>query len=135
MSYLTTYPGVYAGPAVNGGVILITMPRNFESINQLLRQSLAEILIRDVEIPKDFFITVVKVDCAQNIKTANAYLSILPFNKKEEALAYIINRRGEIQKFLGDRINLQFTPKLRFMLDTTEQTADEIYAALDRIKE
>ncbi|MFH0779375.1 MAG: ribosome-binding factor A [Parcubacteria group bacterium] len=109
--------------------------RRMIQINELIQHALAQIFITDVEVPREFFITVTKIDCASNLKTARAFVSVLPFNKSDEALKFLINSRHEIQKFLGRRINLQFTPILRFSIDDTGETADNIYTTLDKIKE
>lgn len=110
------------------------MRRMFQ-INELIQNALAQIFITDVEVPREFFITVTKVDCASNLKTARAFISVLPFNKSDEALKFLINSRHEIQKFLGRRINLQFTPILRFSIDDTGETANKIYTTLDKINQ
>lgn len=103
-------------------------------INELIQNTLAQIFISEVEVPKEFFISVTKINCAPNLKTANAYISVLPFSKSAAALKFLINSRHEIQKFLGRKINLQFTPILRFTIDHTEEKASEIYSELDKLK-
>ncbi|MFH0988082.1 MAG: ribosome-binding factor A [Parcubacteria group bacterium] len=109
--------------------------RRMEQINDLLQRKLAEMFSTDIEIPSEFFITITKVECAKNLKDADVWFSVLPFNQSEEALKFVIRIRKEIQRKLGDIINLQFTPRLHYHIDETEQTADEIYQTLDKINE
>ncbi len=101
-------------------------------INSLLMQALSEIFIEKMEIPFDFFITVTKAQSARDLKSAKIYLSVLPFNKSKEGMAWIINRRKIIQEYLGKQINLKYTPKLTFLHDDSEENASRIYEIMDK---
>jgi len=102
-------------------------------INEKLQHKLAEILSLRIEVPFDFFISVVRIDCSNDLKRAKAYLSILPFNKAEDGLAYMINHKGEIQKLLGQNLNMKYTPILHYYLDETEEKTSQVYSAIEDI--
>ena len=104
-------------------------------VNSMLRQTLAKILSENLEVPFDFLITITKVDCSPDLKNANIFVSILPFNKSKDGLTFLINSRHEIKDLLGKNINLKYTPKLTFIIDDSEEMANEIYSTLDNIRE
>jgi ribosome-binding factor A len=104
-------------------------------VNSLLQQTLARVLSEKIEIPFDFFVTISNIDCGSDLKTAKVFVSILPFNKSQEGVGFLIRKRHEIQAELGKNIKLKFTPKLDFKLDESEQQAEEIFKTLDDIKE
>ncbi|NQT50345.1 ribosome-binding factor A [Candidatus Kuenenbacteria bacterium] len=104
-------------------------------VNSMLQQTLAKILSENLEVPFDFFITVTRFDCGPDLKTANVFVSILPFNKAKDGLAFLIKSRYEIKGLLGKKINLKYTPNLTFIIDDAEEMATKIYSTLDEIKE
>ena len=107
-----------------------------EKLNDHILEKLAYVLSQKTEVPFDFFITVVKVSCSASLKEATVFLSVLPFDKSEQALAWIIRNKGHIQKELGKEIkNLRNTPKLYFRTDDTQNRVDEVYTIIDEIAE
>ncbi len=100
-------------------------------VNSMLQKALAEIISQNLEVPFDFFLTITRLDCGSDLKTAKVFVSVLPFSKAEEGIKFLVNNRHETQGLLGKKIKLKFTPRLNFVLDDTEQTASEIYQTLD----
>lgn len=101
-------------------------------INSLLQKKLAEIFSRELEFPIEFFVTIVNVSTAPDLKTACARISVLPFNKSQDALAFIIRHKGLIQKELGKVIKMKFTPKIHFRIDDTQERVSTINEIIDQ---
>jgi len=102
-------------------------------VNPMIQQKLAEIISRELECPPEFFISLSRINVDASLKTANVWISVIPFAKSEEALGFIIRKKGLIQKMLGKNIHLKFTPKLNFLIDDTEEKASEIDQILDNL--
>lgn len=102
-------------------------------VNEKVHHILAELFSQGIEIPIEFFISVVKVDCAPDLRSAKVYVSILPFPKSEEGLQWLIDNRKQIQGLFGKKANLKYTPMLKFIIDESEQTADEIFSIMDKL--
>jgi ribosome-binding factor A len=103
-----------------------------EQINDQLHQTLAEILSTAIELPLDFLVSVTKFECEPNLQTAKVSLSILPFNKAQDGMNWVIAHRKEIQYQLGLRMKrLHHTPVMRFYMDDTEEKVSEIYSLID----
>lgn len=102
-------------------------------VNEKIQHVLAEIFSKEAEIPTDYFISVTKIDCAPDLRSARVFISILPFNKSEEGLEWLIDNRKIIQGLFGKKVNLKYTPILRFVIDESEQAADEIYSIMDNL--
>jgi len=103
-------------------------------VNSFLQEKISEILTQKVEVPFDFLITITKVNCSSDLKTAQVFVSVLPIAKAEEALKFLNNRRREIQKFLAKDWRLKFLPVLTFFNDDTEEFAQNIYETLDNLE-
>lgn len=102
-------------------------------VNELIQHTLAEIFSQTLEIPFEYFVSVTRVSCSSDLKTARVFLSVLPFAKAEEGLAFIIRNKNYIQKLLGEKINIKFTPILHYCLDNTEEKATEVYKVIDNL--
>lgn len=102
-------------------------------INEKVHHILAELFSQGIEIPVEFFISVVKVACAPDLRTAKVFVSILPFVKSEEGLQWLIDNRKQIQGLFGKKANLKYTPMLRFVIDESEEGADEIFSIMDKL--
>ncbi len=107
------------------------MSERLLQVNSVISHALGEILSRDIELPLDLLATVTDVDTASNLKTANVKISVLPFSKTREALAMIIRQRAEIQRQLARKVDLQFTPVMRFLADDTPERVSEINRLID----
>ena len=99
----------------------------------MVHQKLAEIVSRDLEVPAEFFITISRVHVDAGLKVADVWLSVIPFAKSQDALAFIIRQKGLIQKTLARNIKLKYTPKLFFKIDDTAEKASEIDQLLDSL--
>jgi len=103
-------------------------------VNSMIQKTLGEIISKNIETPFDFMITVSNVKCGSDLKFATVFISVLPFDKANEAIKFLIDNHHAIRGFLGRSIRLKYTPKLNFRIDDREQVADSIYAELDNLK-
>ena len=90
-------------------------------------------MIEEVDLPIDILITIISVKTANDLKNATVNISVLPFEKKDAALKILISNKAEIQKALGEKLTIKFTPKIYFTIDDTEQKAEEIENLLNSL--
>jgi ribosome-binding factor A len=100
-------------------------------VNSVVQQALGEIFTRELEPPSSFLISISKVDTGGDLRTANVYLSVLPFSKSEEGLAFIIRHKKDLQRALGRAVKLQFTPRMTFLIDDTQERVSNIDRIID----
>jgi len=111
------------------------MSRRLPQLNAAMQQMIAEIISEKIEVPFEYFVTVTKVDCAPDVKTAKVFVSILPFSQAEEGLKFMRRQRAEIQRQLAPKMKTKFLPILNFFIDDSNEVANDIYSQLDAIKE
>ncbi|MEM9909221.1 MAG: 30S ribosome-binding factor RbfA [Pseudomonadota bacterium] len=97
-------------------------------VGELVRRTLSDVLLRgDVHDPdlNRVSVTVGEVRASPDLKIATAY--VLPLGGEgREALIDLLNRnRSEIRRIVGKKLDLKFTPELRFKLDQTFDQLDE----------
>ncbi len=100
---------------------------------ELLRHTLAEIFqredFRDPDL-RDVSITISEVRPSPDLRSATVFC--LPLGgQAQESVVKALNRvAGEVQFSLGRKIELKFTPQLRFRLDNSFDEASHIDALL-----
>lgn len=101
------------------------MSGRIEKINELMRQELASILSREIYLD-DGLITVVRVGCSANLKSAAVSISVLPENLSGSALRLLQKSNALVNKFLVQRLKLRGIPKLHWKIDNQERYAADL---------
>ena len=107
--------------------------RRVEQLNTLVQQEVAKIILREIEFPADIFVTIAKVQVADDAESAKVWISVLPAAKQELALEKITNRIADIQRLLNRRLVMKFVPKLTFFIDESGERAAAVTKVLDSI--
>ncbi len=102
-------------------------------INELIRQHLAVIITRELELPEGMIITLTKVTTSKDLHYASVYLSVLPDDKSQEAMKILINAAKDLRTLLANDIVIRYTPKLRFEIDESERKASELDRLLNNL--
>ena len=89
-------------------------------VNELLKREIAEDIHR-IFAMSDFdtgSVTVVRVDCAPNLRDAGVFISIFGHEEERDRMIAFLNRhRQDITKKMCRRVKLKYTPRLHFKLD------------------
>ena len=108
--------------------------RNQQQINEALHQHLGEIFARELEIPKDMFITIRKVQITTDLSTAKIFISVLPFPKLKEGIGFLVKNKNLIKKYLGPKIrHWRAMPDLRFVPDITEEEVSKVHNLIETL--
>ena len=108
-------------------------------INELLKRVLAD-LVETLALNEEngCIISITRVDCASNLKTASVYVSILGAkNEEEEAriVRRLIERKAEIQSLMSKEVILKYTPVLHFVLDHSVADGDRVLDLLRHMED
>jgi len=102
-------------------------------VNELLKREIAEDIHRIFAL-SDFdtsSVTVVRVECAANLRDATVYVSIFGHKDERDQMIEFLNRhRQDIIKRMCRRVTLKYTPRLHFKLDESIETGDHILSIL-----
>ena len=105
-------------------------------IEDRIQQSLAELLIHEVNDPRltNIFVTDVKVD--RELAFAEVYVSAVEgASRSVDVLAGLRSASGFLRKSLTAKVELRAFPKLRFHWDPTPENADHIENLLAGLRE
>ena len=104
-------------------------------VNDEIKRELSEILseVKDPRVSESF-ISIMSVDTSRDLRNAKVYYSVFGgYRKKvEDGLHSAV---GFIRKELAHRLNLRYTPELKFIYDETEEKSAKIEDLLRKIDE
>ena len=109
------------------------MSLRIQKINELLKQEISDLILRELDFSRDTLITVTKVDTSKDLLDARVGVSVLPFLKAEKVMKVLNSQVFNIQKVLDKRLKIKVVPKIRFELDKSYERADRVNSLLKQI--
>lgn len=105
-----------------------------QRVSDLLRQEIADIIMRRLKDPRIGFITVTGVDLTDDLKIARVYISCLKEKEKEATLDILNSARSFVRSEVGKRIRMKVLPSIEFRFDESLGYGDRIDQLLKEIK-
>ncbi len=102
-----------------------------KQVNELIHHQVAELLLREVELPIGTFVTITRVETTRDLRYATVYVTAIPDGKRVTIMKSLNRGRSDIQKALGGKIQMKFTPRVHFEFDSGEITAQGVYEYFD----
>ncbi|ERL25130.1 30S ribosome-binding factor RbfA [Mitsuokella sp. oral taxon 131] len=106
-----------------------------EKVQELMKQEISEIILRELKDPRIGFVTVTSVECTGDLREAKIYVSLMGDEKDaKECWAGLMSSLGFIRREIGKRIRLRFTPELTFALDKSLDYSARIQELLLKVR-
>jgi len=106
-----------------------------QRVADLLRQEVADIIMRRLKDPRIGFVTVTGVDLTDDLKIARVYVSCLKEGEKETTLEILNSAKSFVRTEVGKRIRMKVLPSIEFKIDESLGYGDRIDRLLKDIKE
>lgn len=103
-------------------------------VNELLRKRFAEALEREVEIPRGVIATCKRVITSRDFSSAKIWLSVLPVERTAEVFDLLQKELPRLRHIIAGMVEFQFMPKLRLVVDESEERAQKVTDILDRLQ-
>ncbi|NOZ25207.1 MAG: 30S ribosome-binding factor RbfA [Nitrospirae bacterium] len=103
-------------------------------VGDLLREEIADIVMRRVKDPRLGFLTVTSVEVTDDLKIARVYVSVLKKADTESTLSILSSARGFIRSELRKRVRMKVLPALEFRVDESIEYGARIDELLNRIR-
>ena len=107
-----------------------------ERVNALLRRAIGEALYRVFAgDPIDLAsVTVTRVETARNLRNATVSVSVLGHEGERGAILRKLAGKADALQFIINReLTLKYTPRLRFVLDTSVEKGDHVLDVLSKL--
>lgn len=107
-----------------------------DRVGALLQRELSDIIHRSLKDPRVGFCTVGHVEVSPDLKYADVMVSVVGDNKqKQTTLAGLKSASGFLRREIGNRIDLRYTPELRFALDKSADHLMKIDRLLKEVRQ
>ncbi len=107
--------------------------RRTERVGELLVQEISQILNEKAKDPRIGFVTILRVEASPDLKSARVFVSIMENDQRTaETLTALEHAAPFIQHEIGQRLELKFIPRLRFIHDRSIQHYERIQELLDK---
>ena len=110
------------------------MSKRIQRVNQLIKKELGQILLREVEFPKDVLVTITRVETAVDLNEAKIFISCLPEIQSEKILAILNRQIYNIQQKLNKKLKMKFIPKIEFREEKKTKEAGRVEEILEELK-
>ncbi len=84
-----------------------------------IQKALTQIIRSQTEL--DVLATILEVHTSVDLQWADVFVSVFPFQKREQTVAYLTRRAPYFQALLNKALNIKHTPKIRFKVDVRLQ--------------
>jgi len=103
------------------------MNTRLERVAQLVRDEIANILLRDLHDPLIGFVTLTEVEVSSDLRHAKVFFSVLGDEEQvKDSIKGLLRARKHINALLADRLDLRNIPKIRLVYDETAAKAQRM---------
>ena len=101
-------------------------------VNKLIKQEVGKIILSEINFPADIMVTVVKAEASKDLRYADVFVSVLPFEKKEEVQEILKENIYFMQKILNKKLFMKPLPRIRFVIDESGEDVERIEELLKK---
>ncbi len=105
-----------------------------QRLSILLREEIADIIMRRVKDPRIGFVTVTDVELSEDLKIAKIFISVLDEEDKDTTIEILNSAKGLIRSEISKRVRVKFIPAIEFRIDKSIEHGDRIDRLLREIK-
>ena len=111
------------------------MSRRTERINDLIREELSDLLLRQVRDPRlSGLISITHVDVTPDLYNARVFVSVMSAPKEQAEALHALNAAASFfHRELKQRMQIRRVPFLVFKLDTSIEEGSEVLALIDEV--
>lgn len=110
------------------------MSDRIAKVNSLLQEELSQIILKEVDFPKDVLVTITRIDTAPNLSNVKVYVSTIPDKEIDKVLDILNKIIYHIQQKLNKRLNMRPIPKIGFKKEVKTVEAAKVEEILEEIK-
>lgn len=110
------------------------MSKRIPRLNELVKEELGKILLREGNFPKGFLVTITRVETSVNLSEANVWISVFPEEQTGKIVAILNKRIYYLQQKINKILRMKFVPKIRFLIETKTKEAARVEELLQKIE-
>lgn len=109
------------------------MSRRIERVNELLRERLSELILREIKDPRvGGIVTITGVETSPDLRSARVYISVMgDAEERERTIAGLRSASRFLHRGL-EVLSLRHVPELTFFADDSMERADRLMRLIDQ---
>jgi len=92
------------------------MSQRMEKLNQVLREELSKIIKKELDLPKDILVTLIKVDTLKDLSSCSVFTSVFPEEKQKQIIDFLNKKAYILHQALNKKLFIKRVPKLKFLI-------------------
>ncbi|MBI2451262.1 MAG: 30S ribosome-binding factor RbfA [Parcubacteria group bacterium] len=109
-------------------------PRRIEKINELIREEISKILLREYNAPVGVFITITRVKTDSDLYRVQIFVSVFPSEKSAEIIRRLNSKAVLFRQGLADVLKIKFVPNIYFLEDKYLKTEENLEKTFEKIE-
>jgi ribosome-binding factor A len=102
-------------------------PYRLPRVAEAIREVASKTILFELNDPRIKDVTVTRAEVSADLQHAKVYVSIMGSQKEQQiCLSALKNARGYLQRKVGDRLQVRYTPQVQFVLDKGVKHSIEI---------
>jgi len=110
------------------------MSKRILRVNQLLKKELGQIILKEIDFPKDVLVTITRVETLPDLNESKIFISVFPENKEKEIIGSLVRKIYFLQQKINRRLKMRPLPRLLFLLEEKTAEAGKIEELLEKLK-
>ena len=108
------------------------MGRRAQRLTEEIREQVARMIASDLKDPRLGFVTVTRVELADDLGHARVHVGVLGSEaEREKSLAALRQASGFVRRQLGRRLRIRHTPEIDFRYDKGLDATDRVASLLE----
>ncbi len=91
--------------------------KKIEKFASIIQKELGEIIFREIDLPRNSFITITKVVVSPDKRKAEVLVGVMPPNHTQETLRLLLREKKHLRSLLAHRLDIKRVPEIHFLED------------------
>jgi len=110
------------------------MSKRIDRVNQLIKQTLSTLLLKELDFDKEILITITRVSTAPDLSKSIVFVSVMPEEKIKQVMRSLYKNIYHLQQKVNKKLVMKRIPKIIFREEIKIREADRIEKLLDELK-
>ncbi len=106
-----------------------------QSVNQLIKKELSQILLREIDFSKDTLVTITRVETSSNLIHSKVYINVIPEYQNLNIIKILKREIYHLQQKINKRLKMRPIPKIEFIEEKEIEKAGRVEELLEKIKD
>lgn len=110
------------------------MSKRIQRVNQLIKEQISGIILREIEFSPDILVTVTRVETSSDLKNSNVFISVLPEENRLKTVNILNKKIRFLQREINKSLRMKPLPRLNFLEEKETAEAGRIEELLVKLK-